>query len=91
MIQISNRFRAALTAVLSMVAIGCSSEGVGGPGDEVMNFYEQKLVGLWSRFHAYDGSSQYIRFDADRTACKWEEAGGSSPCEGATAHRAAAE
>ncbi len=84
MIPISNRFRAqALTAVLGMAAIACSDSGPNGPADvttdvTALNFFEQEFVGLWSRFHAYDGSTQYIRFDADRTGCKWEEAGGSN-------------
>ena len=36
-------------------------------------FFEEKLVGGWSRYHSYDGSTQYVIFDSDRTACKWEE------------------
>lgn len=42
-----------------------------------LKFFEEELVGLWSRYHRYDGSTQYIRFNDDRTACKWEEASGS--------------
>lgn len=44
---------------------------------EELSFYEEQLVGLWSRYHSYDGSSMYLYFDGDRTACKWEEASGS--------------
>ena len=33
---------------------------------------------MWYRFHAFDGSDRYIRFNVDRTACKWEEPAGSS-------------
>lgn len=43
-----------------------------------LSFYEEQLVGLWSRYHSYDGSSMYLYFDGDRTACKWEEASGSN-------------
>ncbi|MCH8063395.1 MAG: nuclear transport factor 2 family protein [Chloroflexi bacterium] len=43
-----------------------------------LSFFEEELVGLWSRYHSYDGSTRYIRFNEDRTACKWEEAGGSN-------------
>lgn len=51
----------------------------GSPGpSSSLNFFEQELVGLWSRYHAYDGSMMYWRFNANRTACKWEEASGSS-------------
>jgi hypothetical protein len=38
-----------------------------------LSFYEQELIGLWSRYHAYDGSSDYARFNDDRTACTWTE------------------
>jgi len=37
-----------------------------------LDFFEQELVGKWSRFHSYDGSTQYRIFNADRTACKFE-------------------
>ena len=43
-----------------------------------LSFFEEELVGLWSRYHSYDGSTKYIRFNEDRTACKWEEASGSN-------------
>ena len=42
-----------------------------------LSFFEEQLVGLWSRYHSYDGSTMYVYFDGDRTACKWEEANGS--------------
>ncbi len=45
--------------------------------DDQLNFYEENLLGLWSRYHSYDGSTMYIYFNADRTACKWEEESGS--------------
>ena len=38
-----------------------------------LSFYEQELIGTWSRYHSYDGSSDYVRFNPDRTACKWIE------------------
>jgi hypothetical protein len=47
------------------------------PGTASLNFFEQELLGTWYRFHAFDGSDQYYRFNADRTACKWEEPDGS--------------
>ena len=50
----------------------------GGNAQAELSFFEEELVGLRSRYHAYDGSTQYIRFNADRTACKWEEASGSN-------------
>ncbi len=46
--------------------------------DDQLNFYEEQLLGLWSRYHAYDGSTMYVYFNADRTACKWEEEYGSN-------------
>ena len=79
----------ALALVVSLSLVGCKS--VNGPHEEnadeehaeenaaaVLNFFETELVGLWSRFHSYDGSTEYIRFNANRTACKWEEANGSN-------------
>ncbi len=75
----------ALALVVSLSLVGCKS--VNGPHEEnateenaaaVLNFFETELVGLWSRFHSYDGSTEYIRFNANRTACKWEEPSGSS-------------
>jgi hypothetical protein len=42
-----------------------------------LTFFEQELVGSWSRFHS-DGSHQYLILRADRTACKWEENAGGS-------------
>ncbi len=82
--------RLALALVVSLSLVGCKS--VNGPHEEnadeenaaeenaaaVLNFFETELVGLWSRFHSYDGSTEYIRFNANRTACKWEEANGSN-------------
>ena len=50
----------------------------GGSNGAALNFFEEDLVGLWYRFHSFDGSDNYYRFNADRTACKWEEDDGSS-------------
>ncbi len=78
--------RLALALVVSLSLVGCS-KSVNGPNEEnaaeenaadALNFFETELVGLWSRFHSYDGSTEYIRFNANRTACKWEEPNGSS-------------
>ena len=59
-----------------------SSDPPGNPNNNNnppgLSFYEEQLVGLWSRYHGYDGSTMYIYFDGDRTACKWEEANGSN-------------
>ncbi len=38
---------------------------------EELSFFEEELVGSWSRFHAFDGSTDYFVFFADRTACKF--------------------
>jgi hypothetical protein len=45
---------------------------------EEFSFFEEELIGLWSRYHRYDDTRQYIRFNDDGTACKWEQASGSS-------------
>jgi hypothetical protein len=61
---------------------GGGNGGDGNGGDfEELSFYEEELVGLWRRYHSYDGSLRYIRINADRTACKWEEASGSDTRE----------
>ena len=45
---------------------------------EEFSFFEEELIGLWSRYHRYDDTRQYIRFNDDGTACKWEQESGSS-------------
>jgi hypothetical protein len=45
---------------------------------EEFSFFEEELIGLWSRYHRYDDTRQYVRFNDDGTACKWEQVGGSS-------------
>jgi hypothetical protein len=42
-------------------------------GGTPLSFYEEELVGSWYRYHAYDKSGEYYRFNTDRTACYWEE------------------
>lgn len=43
-----------------------------------LTMFEEALSGKWSRYHRYDGSTQYWIFNADRTGCDWEENEGSS-------------
>lgn len=78
--SVPSAVRLLLPALLAgVVACGDDGTGVDGGGDAAaLNFFEQELVGLWSRFHSFDGSSEYWRFNADRTACKWEEPSGSN-------------
>lgn len=38
-----------------------------------LDFFEKELVAKWSRYHAYDGSTDYMIFNLDRTMCKWEK------------------
>ncbi len=79
----NRRFRSRLLLIplLVIAPLACSDSPTGTDDDDdggaSLNFFEQELVGLWSRWHSYDGSSHYIRFNADRTACKWEEPSGS--------------
>jgi len=52
------------------------------PGSEVnnpapLNFFEDDMVGKWSRYHSPDGSYMYYIFNADRTACYFEIIGSS--------------
>jgi len=83
-----------IMALASVIALtGCSKDNITDPGDDFgegengnnngnnnaqLNFYEEELLGLWSRYHSYDGSTMYVYFNADRTACKWEEESGSN-------------
>lgn len=87
-----SRILTALTAMLILIAaVGCTKDksgptgpdsggngGGGGGNVQKLSFYEEQLVGTWYRYHSYDGSSRYVVFRADRTACKWEEANGSN-------------
>ncbi|GMV42448.1 MAG: hypothetical protein AMXMBFR64_41640 [Myxococcales bacterium] len=57
---------------------GSDPGGGGSTAGAALTDREEELVGLWYRYHAYDGSSNYYRFNDDRTACKWEEAEGSN-------------
>jgi hypothetical protein len=83
--QPSSRCRYAVIALAILSGFGITACGESGPtsleeddAQDQLNFFEQDLVGLWYRYHSYDGSDQYIRFNADRTACKWEEPSGSN-------------
>ncbi len=53
-----------------------SSTGSNGSGNsssiEPLNFFESDMAHKWSRYHAYDGSTQYYIFNGDRTACYFE-------------------
>ncbi len=68
------------TILAAATVLACSSDDASGPGAQAtpLNFQEEQIVGLWSRFHALDGSTDYIIFRADRTACDWEEPNGST-------------
>jgi hypothetical protein len=44
-----------------------------GSGIEELNFFENDMLGKWSRYHSYDGSTMYYIFNDDRTACYWEQ------------------
>lgn len=39
---------------------------------EPLTWMEEQVCKKWSRYHAYDGSSQYYAFAADRKACAFE-------------------
>jgi len=86
----SSRILTTLTAiVISIATVGCQSDKAsptgpetngsnGGSNAQKLSFFEEQLVGTWYRYHSYDGSSRYVKFNADRTACKWEEPNGSN-------------
>ena len=71
-----------LCMVLFAIYVTCDKDNPSKPDDtnniEKLSFFEEELIGLWARYHAYDGSTQYVRFNADRTACAWEESSSSS-------------
>ena len=59
---------------LTLLLINCNSVGSsGGNGDasEPLSFFEEELVSKWSRYHAYDDSTDYFIFNSDRTGCKF--------------------
>lgn len=75
------------------IVTATSAETEGGPARESastraaeLDFFEAKLVGGWSRYHSYDGSSQYVIFNADRTACRWERSGSGVQDESSYGH-----
>lgn len=82
------RWLSAGLALMFLVACGDSGTGpddddndnqnTGGTSTSQLNFFEEELVGTWYRYHSFDDSDHYYRFNADRTACKWEEASGSN-------------
>lgn len=75
-----------LCLTFQLIFITCGKDSCTEPSDnspdkpkvEKLSFFEEELLGLWSRYHSYDGSTMYIRFNADRSACDWEEANGSN-------------
>jgi hypothetical protein len=74
--------RAAVTLCLVFASAACNSNDASGPDEGTpatpLNFQEQQILGVWARYHAFDGSTDYIVFRADRSACDWEEPNGSS-------------
>ena len=60
------------------------SDGVTNPAP--LNFFEDDMVGKWSRYHSYDGSYMYYIFHSDRTACYWEEVSSSRKDKANYAH-----
>lgn len=43
------------------------------PGIQELDYFENDMLGKWSRYHSYDGSTMYYIFNDDRTACYWEQ------------------
>ena len=54
-----------------------SNENLGEAVEE-LSFFEREAVGKWSRYHAYDGSTDYYILKGDRTGCKWTQTSGGS-------------
>jgi hypothetical protein len=73
--------RIMLMMVLFPVLFACQKDQDDDNGDgntkfEELSFFEEEMVGKWSRYHAYDDSYEYWILKADRTGCKWEEPDG---------------
>lgn len=58
-----------LSLVISLVRCGGTS---GGDDSEPLSFFEEQLVGKWSRYHGYDDSYNYYIFYSDRMGCKFD-------------------
>ena len=60
-----------LIAATFLLACGNVDDKNVTPADE-LDFFEEEIVGKWTRYHAYDDSYDYIILNADRTGCKFE-------------------
>lgn len=65
-----------ITCVILIVGCDKDKDSVSPSFDKALSFYEEKLAGKWSRYHAYDGSTDYFVFKTNRTGCKWTEPNG---------------
>ena len=68
----SDRVILILTVLLlpfTLLLINCGGEGTSGGSNEPLSFFEEELVSKWSRYHAYDDSTDYFIFKSDRTGC----------------------
>lgn len=68
----TGRFCARILICLAALLLGGCPDSTTGPSVP-LNFQEEELVGLWSRYHSFDGTTQYILFRSNRRACEWEE------------------
>lgn len=65
-----------ITCVILIVGCEKDEDSVSPPTNKALSFYEEKLAGKWSRYHAYDGSTDYFIFKTNRTGCEWTEPNG---------------
>jgi len=65
-----------ITCVILTVGCDKDEDAVSPSSNKPLSFYEEKLVGKWSRYHAYDGSTDYFVFKPNRTGCEWTEPNG---------------
>jgi hypothetical protein len=76
-----------LTAMFAVLAAGCGKktqptpqtdqeqgeQDQGGKDQpQSLTMFESAMVGTWSRYHRYDGSTQYFIFNSNRTGSKYE-------------------
>jgi hypothetical protein len=65
--------RLAIAGIVSMFFLGCEGDEPGSTSKEPLTFFEEQIVSAWSRYHAYDGSTDYLVLNSDRSACFWEK------------------
>jgi hypothetical protein len=56
--------------ILHLLTVSCGEKGDSDSFDG-LTYFEEEILGKWSRYHGYDDSTDYLIFNTDRTMCKW--------------------